>query len=204
LERRLGEDARFEVLGGAESNLSALELIAAEKPDLALLDIDLPPVGAVDTMLAARVQAPLARVVLMSRVENDVSALDAIRKGAAGFLVKDAHPEAVGEALAAVVRGEIGLSRALASRLLRQLLDRPSPPMGMRPALSPLTHREWEILDLLSLRLTTDEIAEHVDVTVETVRSHVKHILRKLGVHSRAEAVAEARRMRNSTQPGLD
>jgi two-component system nitrate/nitrite response regulator NarL len=86
-------------------------------------------------------------------------------------------------------------------RLVEQLRRAPEGRGGLRPVRSPLTPREWEVIDLLSESKTTEQIAEDLVLATETVRSHVKNILRKLGASSRAEAVAAARRMR-SEPPG--
>ena len=93
--------------------------------------------------------------------------------------------------------GEAAISRKLGMRLIEQLRRAPEGRGGLRPVKSPLTPREWEVVDLLAETKTTDEIAELLVLSSETVRSHVKNILRKLDARSREEAVAAAQRMRS-------
>ncbi len=96
--------------------------------------------------------------------------------------------------------GEAAISRSMGTLLVEKLRQRPAQALtGMRPVRSNLTAREWEVLDLLCERKTTDQIASELYLSSETVRSHVKAILRKLGVNSREDAVAIANRMRSSS-----
>jgi DNA-binding NarL/FixJ family response regulator len=101
-------------------------------------------------------------------------------------------PRAVERAL----DGEAVIPRRVGMRLVEHIRRQPEATIGLRPVRSPLTAREWEVVDLLCQGLGTDEMAEALVVSTETVRSHVKHILRKLGARSRAEAVIAAQEMR--------
>jgi NarL family two-component system response regulator LiaR len=98
----------------------------------------------------------------------------------------------------AVRAGEAAISRTLTKRLVEELRKAPAGSSGMRPVKSPLTPREWEVIDLLKATRSTEQIAADLVLSTETVRSHVKNILRKLEVRSREEAVAAADRMRNA------
>jgi DNA-binding NarL/FixJ family response regulator len=121
-----------------------------------------------------------------------------LRAGAAGFLTKDVDVSVVPRALLSALDGEAVISRRLSMRLVERLRHAPEGAAGLRPVKSPLTPREWEVVDLLYEGRTTDQIAEILVLSTETVRSHVKHILRKLDARTRAEAVAIAQRMRGA------
>lgn len=113
--------------------------------------------------------------------------------GARGVLRKDDGVDAVPEAVRALARGEVAISRRLTFEIIEYLRAAPRGDVGMRPVRSPLTAREWEVLDLMSVGHSTQSIAETLVVSPDTVYSHVKNVMRKLDVHSRAEAVAAAR-----------
>src|SRR4029079_17132947 len=127
--------------------------------------------------------------VLLTSADEEEFGLLGLEAGAVGFLSKDVDVDAVPRALGAVLEGEAALSRAMTGRLIRRWRH-VSVASALRPIRGPLTAREWEGVDPLEPGRSTDEIAETLVVSDETVRSHVKNILRKLDVHSRADAVA--------------
>lgn len=122
-----------------------------------------------------------------------------LRAGAAGYLSKDLDVDVLPQALEGTRSGEAAISRRLSMRLIEQLRRVPEASTGMRPVKSPLTPREWEVVDLLYEGRTTEEIADVLVLSTETVRSHIKNLMRKLGASSRAEAVALAHRMRGGS-----
>jgi DNA-binding NarL/FixJ family response regulator len=130
--------------------------------------------------------------------EDHELGLLALRAGAAGFLSKDVDIDALPRTVKALRGGEAAISRTMTKRLIEELRSAPAGSYGMRPVKSPLTPREWEVIDLLKAMRSTDDIAADLVLSTETVRSHVKNILRKLEVRSREEAVAAADRMRNA------
>jgi two-component system, NarL family, response regulator LiaR len=138
-------------------------------------------------------------VILLTSAGSDDLGVLGLRLGAAGYLRKDVDVEALPRAIMGALRGEAAISRTMTRTLIQQLRRLPAPGEGFRPVHSPLTTREWEVLDLICEGKSTDEIADLFVVSSETVRSHIKRILRKLHVSSRQEATAAARRMR-----GLD
>jgi len=121
----------------------------------------------------------------------------ALRSGAAGYLVKDIDIAALPRALHGVCHGEAAISRHLTMRLIERHRLTRTDRSGLRPVQSVLSGREWEVLDHLCDGASTDEIAEALVLSTETVRSHIKNILRKLRVSSRTEAVAAARQLRD-------
>ena len=120
-----------------------------------------------------------------------------LQAGASGFLNKDLNIDALPRAVFGALQGEAAISRSMSTRLLEQLRRRPdTTAQGMRPVRSQLTSREWEVLDLVCERKTTDAMAAELFLSPETVRSHVKSIYRKLGVNSRDDAIARAAELR--------
>lgn len=130
---------------------------------------------------------------MLAREDDDHAALRALQAGASGYLSKEVELHALPRALAGLLDGEAAVSRRLARRLIEAFRN---PPPELRPIRGPLTAREWEIVELLTPGRSTDDIADTLVISSETVRSHVKSIMRKLGVHSRRDAQAAAERLR--------
>jgi DNA-binding NarL/FixJ family response regulator len=159
------------------------------------MDIVMPGVdGIAATRRILREQADQV-IILVSGAADEDLALIGIRAGAAGDLSKDVDLEALARAVEGALRGEAAMSRLLARRVIEEFRLGPSEAAGLRPIHSSLTSREWEVLDQISQARTVEEIASAFVVSPETIRSHVKHIRRKLGVSSHAETVAAARRI---------
>jgi DNA-binding NarL/FixJ family response regulator len=174
-----------------------LALVRRHRPDVVVLDIDLRK-GEDGVAITRRIvqERDDQVVIVLSCTDDDELAVQALRAGAMGFLCKSDDADALPRAVQGALRGEAAISRRLAGRVVRQLRLAPGPGAGLRPVHSPLTAREWEVLDLMIEGGTTDELAAAFVVSSDTIRTHVKHIFHKLGVNSRAQAVAEARRMR--------
>jgi DNA-binding NarL/FixJ family response regulator len=186
------------VIAEARNGREAVELALHYRPDVVLMDVVMPELDGVVATRRILKENPEQVVVFLTSANDDEMGLVGLRVGAAGFLTKDLDIEVLPRALRGALGGEAAISRRMAMRLVEQLRVR-EVPTGMRPIKSPLTEREWEVVDLLSESMTTEEIARSLVLSSETVRSHVKHILRKLGVRSREEAVAAAQRMRGGT-----
>jgi two-component system, NarL family, response regulator LiaR len=199
--RRVIKDALTEsgviVVAEARNGRQAVEFALFHRPDVVILDLVMPELDGILATRQIRKVLPDQLVIVLSGVEDedDEVALLALRAGAVGFLSKDIDINALPRTLKAVRAGEVAISRRLTRRVLEQLRSAPSGAYGMRPVKSPLTAREWEVIDLLKATRSTDEIAAELVLSSETVRSHVKHILRKLKVRSREEAIATADRI---------
>jgi DNA-binding NarL/FixJ family response regulator len=204
LRQALEADAAFEVEGEADAGATAVEFAIANEPDVVLLDVDLPDLDGITATLRIRRQAPGVRVVMLCAAEDDELGMLGLRAGASGFLAKDVTDEALRRALVGVARGEAAVSRALTLTLVDRLRRAPERASGLRPVSSALTAREWQVLDLMAAGASTDGIADELVLSIETVRSHVKHILAKLGAHTRAEAVRAAARMRSPDVAAVD
>src|SRR3954449_6984756 len=201
LARRVVRDALqdrtgFVIPAEASSGQEAVELALHYRPDVALMEISLAGLDGLSATRQIQEQAPEVRVLILSREDEEDVQLRALQAGAAGFVSKNVPIETMSRVVESVVRGEAAVSRKVTMRLIERLRHLPEGGVGMRPVRSPLTEREWEVLDLLSQGKNTREIAETLVLSEETIYSHSKNVLRKLNVHSREEAVEAAAQLR--------
>jgi DNA-binding NarL/FixJ family response regulator len=186
----IAECPHLVVVGEASSAEEAVRLCTELSPDVALLELEtVPRQGAQLVRELGELRRP-PLVLAFTQLSEDEALIGALRAGAAGFLSKDAGTDALMRAVDAVLRGEVAISRTAAMRVVSTLRRARQRGTGMRPVRSELTAREWEVFDLMSEGASTRAMAERLVLTEATVYSHVKSILRKLGVHSRAEALA--------------
>jgi two-component system, NarL family, response regulator LiaR len=185
------------VIAEAATGRETLELSVFYKPDVVLVETLLPDTDGVTVTRELTARIPGTAVVLLSETEDPELGLMALRAGAQGFLGRDLGLNALPRALRAAHHGEAVISRRLTMRIIDGMRRVREDGAGLRPVRSRLTSREWEVLDLLCEQLSTDEIADTLVLSPETVRSHIKNLLRKLGVRSRREAVEQARRLRS-------
>lgn len=183
------EQHGFDIVGQASDGEEAVALARTARPDLALLDLTMPGMDGLTALPLIKEAAPLTEVVVLTASETETNLLAAIRAGAAGYLLKSEAPERIVEFLHGVARGEAALSGAVARSLLERV--REGGRMGGVPddIAALLSAREVEVLLLLDEHLSTEEIAARLFISEHTVRSHVKSLLRKLGVSSRREAL---------------
>ena len=200
LARRVVRDALeaggIVVIAEAANGREAVELSLYYKPDVVLMDLVMPDVDGIQATRRILAREPDVEVVILTSSDDDEVGLVGLRAGASGFLNKRAGVDALPRALRGAVAGEAVVSRRLTMRLVDTMRRTRPDGAGIRPVRSRLTPREWEVLDLLCAGQSTDEIAETLVLSCETVRSHIKNLLRKLGVSSRQAAIKEARRMR--------
>ena len=188
----------IDVVGEAEDGHEAVNRASDLQPDLILLDLSMPGVDGLTALPRLRDAAPSCEVVVLTASGTEENLLGAIRGGAAGYLLKSEPPERIVGFLRGVANGEAALSGAVARRLLEQVRVSGGRDSGVPDSIAELlSARELEVLLLLDEHLGTDEIAKRLFISEHTVRSHVKSLLRKLGVSSRRdalEALATARR----------
>jgi DNA-binding NarL/FixJ family response regulator len=196
LIRSVLQDAGVTVMAEARNATETVELVLRHAPDVAVIDAGGPALEGVGATRAIRVRHPSQLIVVLAREEDEHTALLALRAGASGFLSKEVAIEALPRALAGVLAGEAAVSRRLEQRLIARIRHQPHGLSGLRPIKSPLTAREGEIVDVLAPGRTTDDVATALVISTETVRSHVKSILRKLDVHSRRDALEAVRQLR--------
>lgn len=198
LSDALRADGRFLVIAQAESSVEGIELALHYHPALVVIATAVPGEEAITVTQRITDGAPGVRVVLLSATRELELETSAVRAGASGFLDKGAGTAAIAHSLALVAAGESVISREMTRHLVDRLRRTPEDGNGIRPVKSPLTDREWEILDLICSGSSTRDMADSLFLSTETVNSHVKRILRKLGVHSRGEAAEAAGRLRSS------
>jgi two-component system, NarL family, response regulator LiaR len=182
-------EAGLAVVGQAADAPMAVSLVTRCLPDVVLLDAALPPEGGVAALDVLRATAPEARTILLAPSDHDQAGLVALSRGAQGYLSGDIELGSLAHAIEGVMAGEAAISREMAGRLVERLRELSGRRQGTRPVRSPLTTREWEVLDLLKGGKSTAEIAKDLVLSPDTVYTHVRHILRKLRANSRAEAV---------------
>jgi DNA-binding NarL/FixJ family response regulator len=183
------------VAAEAANGRQAIELVRRHRPDIVLMDVEMPGVDGIAATRGILRLRPDQVIILLSGVADEELAITAVRAGATGYLSKEMEPDVLARAITGALRGETAMSRTLARRVIERLRLAPTHAAGLRPVHSPLTRREWEVLDLLGQAQTVEEIASAFVVAPDTIRSHIKHIRRKLGARSHAETVAAARRM---------
>jgi DNA-binding NarL/FixJ family response regulator len=186
--------AGFVVVADTADGRDALDLVRYYRPDLAVMEAQLPTLASVAAIRAIARDAPDTRVVVLSADACDEQGLEVLRAGAVGYLPKDCGLAALPRILSKVAQGEAAVPRTLSMRVLETLQRLPD--RGWRPLHSQLTTREWEIVELLSAGAGTQDIAAELVLSPSTVYGHVKNIMRKLEVQTRNEAVAAAQRLR--------
>jgi len=190
------QDAGLSVVADAASGNEAIELALHYRPDLVLMDVAMPGLDGIQAARAIHERAPEVRVVMLSMSDNDQLAMLGIRAGASGYLTKDVDVLRIPGMLKRVVDGEPAVSPKFTATLIEELRRLPQSGDGMRPVRSDLTSREWEVLDLVARGESEEEIADELVLSVETIRSHVKSLHRKLGVHTRSDLIEAVRRLR--------
>ena len=182
----------FEIAGHAEDGSEAVDQARALSPDLVLLDLTMPGTDGLTALPRIRDAAPSCEVVVLTASGTEENLLAAIRAGAAGYLLKSEPPERIASFLNGVADGEAALSGAVARSLLERVREGRGIGRGIPDEIAArLSARELEVLLLLDEHLSTDEIAARLFISEHTVRSHVKNLLRKLGVSSRRDALEQ-------------
>ncbi|MFI1471867.1 response regulator [Streptomyces wuyuanensis] len=183
----------IEVAGEAADGEEALERVAALRPDVVLMDIRMPLLDGLAATRRITGDAALdgVRVVMLTTFELDEYVFEAIRAGASGFLVKDTEPEELLRAVRAVVEGDALLSPGVTRRLIAEFAARSKEPAGAE-ALADLTEREREVMALVGIGLSNEEIARRLVVSPLTAKTHVSRTMVKLGARDRAQLVVLA------------
>jgi DNA-binding NarL/FixJ family response regulator len=186
----LESEPDIEIVGEACDGAEAVEATLTLRPDLILMDIAMPKLDGIEATRRIAATGATARVLVLTTYGLDENVYDALKAGAAGFLVKTDPPEQLVDAVRSVTRGDALLAPEITRRLIdRFVARRPSRPS---PELEALTAREREVLELLARGLTNAEIANELVVSDGTVKTHVAHILAKLDLRDRTQAVIYA------------
>ena len=186
----LTRDPRVVIVGEASNGLEAVRLTEALEPDLVMMDVRMPEMNGLQAARQVKRVSPMTSVLLLSMFHDPELLVEAIKAGAAGYVLKDSGLDQIRQAIADVLSGGFPVDDRLARTALRRLASE-----GAAPQPTPATHlstRELEVLSLLAQGSTNREIAEALTITPHTVKGHVEHILAKLGVSDRTQAAVKA------------
>ena len=184
----------LEVVGEAADGAEAVAQARRLGPDVVLMDVRMPAMDGLEAtrQLAGPGVANPTKVLILTTFDLDEYVYEALRAGASGFLLKDAPPEELAAAIRVIAAGEALLAPSVTRRLIQRFADQPAPRAVDAKALERLTERETEVLRLVARGLSNAQIAAELVVSETTVKSHVAHLLMKLGLHDRVQAVVLA------------
>ena len=197
LRTLLGLQADFEIAGEAANGEEAVSQVRTLVPDVVLMDLRMPVMGGVEATRRIRLEAPAARVIVLTTFEEDEEVFAALRAGAAGYLLKASPSAKLCEAIRLAARGESLLEPSVAAKVVAEFARmggrearRPSPPLA-----EPLSVRERDVLRLLAEGRSNKEIAGELGIAEGTVKNHMSNVLGKLGVLDRTQAALRAREL---------
>jgi DNA-binding NarL/FixJ family response regulator len=194
----------MEVIGDVEDGNQAVDAAAALRPDVILMDIRMPGMDGLEATRRIVVDENAPRVLVLTTFDMNEYVYEAMKSGASGFLLKDVRPEQLADAVRTVARGDALLAPAITRRLIEEFVRRPPPGVSPPPpGLDQLTERESEVLKHVAKGLSNEEIAGQLFVSLATVKTHVTHILTKLDLRDRVQAVVLAYES-GLVQPGGD
>jgi DNA-binding NarL/FixJ family response regulator len=183
LRGMLASEADFEVVGEAASGAEAVLLTERERPDVVLMDLQMPGVDGATATAQIAERFPGTRVLVLTTYDTDADILRAVEAGATGYLLKDAPKERLFPAIRSAARGETVLAPTVATRLVNRMRV---------PAEEALTSREIEVLELVARGSSNADVAASLFISEATVKTHLLHIFGKLGVDDRTAAVVSA------------
>jgi DNA-binding NarL/FixJ family response regulator len=200
----LSREDDMEVVGEASTGTEALRLCRELRPELVLMDVEMPEMDGLSATRRLKEELPTISVLVLTAHDNPDYLLEAVQAGAAGFLLKESALQQVAGAVRTLMNGEPLLDQELAVRLLRRLSPQVEGAGGREAQvdeelrarmLETLTDRELEILDLLSAGMSNQQIAQHLFLSLSTVKTHVHRIISKLEVSDRTQAAVRAIRL---------
>ena len=195
LETLLSVHSDIQVVGQASNGREAAEVAAEVHPDVVLMDVRMPILDGVGATRRLMETLPQCRVIVLTTFDDDEYIFDALRTGAAGYLLKDVASARLVEAIRATARGESILEPSVAAKVIAEFTRVSSmvPSAQMEQLVEPLSQRELEILAWIARGSSNKEIADQLFIAEGTVKNHVTHILGKLGVRDRTQAALKAR-----------
>lgn len=186
----------IEVIGEAANGEEAVQFAKLTRPDVALMDLRMPRLSGVEATRRIRAAVPDCSVIVLTTFDDDDEVFEALRAGAAGYLLKGAPLEKISEAIRSVRRGDSFLQPSIAAKVVAEF-NRLSPwsAINQQNLLDPLSSREREVLRYLACGRSNKEIAQVLEIAEGTVKNHMTNILAKLGVLDRTQAALKAREM---------
>ena len=198
----LESEPDLEVVGEASNGREAVELCRRLVPDIVLMDVRMPKMDGLEATRSIKSQQPRVPILMVTTYEDPDYLLRAIKEGAAGYVLKNASSQQLANAIRRILDGEAALNQELATQLIQRFSSEVSEPAdqpqaaekvpGPTPPLEDLTHRELEVLQLLSQGKSNPQIAQELFISAGTVKVHVRNISSKLGVSDRTQAVVHA------------
>ena len=189
----LESEAGIEVVGEAEDGEEAVAKAEAHAPDVVLMDVRMPKLSGIEATRAVAAALPTSKIIMLTVSDEEDDLYEAIKAGAAGYLLKEISIEEVADAIRAVVEGQSLISPSMASKLLTEFNSLAKRAEEKQNIPTPrLTDRELEVLKLVAQGMSNREIAGQLFISENTVKNHVRNILEKLHLHSRMEAVVYA------------
>ncbi len=186
----LDTQSDIDVVGQADDGSAAVPMIEQLRPEVALMDVRMPQMDGIEA--TRRLAGAGTRILMLTTFDLDEYVYSAMKAGACGFLLKDAPPESLIEAVRAAARGDALLAPAITRRLVEEFVRRPAPGAEDTGRLAPLTAREKEVLGEVAGGLSNSEIAAKLFLSEATVKTHVTRMLTKLRLRDRAQAVVLA------------
>ena len=196
----LERESDFEVVGEADDSRSAVDRALETSPDIILMDLSLPAPGGIETTQRIKRELPSTGIIVLAASEDEDALFDAIKAGAAAFILKDVGPDDLVTIIRRVVSGEYLINDkvfskpAVASRVLKEFRELAVYGQEAAPIFAPLSPREVEILDNIAQGMTNKHVAYALSISEQTVKNHMSSILRKLSVNDRTQAVVYAMR----------
>jgi DNA-binding NarL/FixJ family response regulator len=188
----LDAEPEIEIVAEASDGLEALELADRYTVDVALMDIRMPNLDGIEATRRLLERSPSTRVLMLTTFDLNEYVYEALRAGASGFLLKDAPPEKLVEAIHVVAEGDALLAPSITRRVIEEYVSRPLAGDGIPAQLERLTSRELEVLGLVARGLSNAEIAKDLFLGETTVKTHVARLLQKLNLRDRVQAVVLA------------
>jgi DNA-binding NarL/FixJ family response regulator len=185
----LSGDPAIEIVGEASTGREAVERARRHHPDVVLMDVRMPDLDGIAATRELARAAPATKVLMLTTFEQDDYIFGALRAGASGFLLKRTRPEELIAGVHTIAAGDSLLSPSVTRRVVDRMAQQPTPDLADQAKLQDLTPREREVLELVARGLPNREIARELVVEESTIRTHVKRILTKLGLHDRIQIV---------------
>ncbi len=183
---------QLEVVGEADDGREAVGLTRELSPDVVLMDVRMPVLDGIAATAEIVATGLTSRVLVLTTFDEERTVYDAMRAGASGFLLKTAPPNTLTDAVRTVASGDALLAPSITRRLIEEFLSRPAPGTAVPEALGQLSDREMEVLKLIAAGMSNAEIAAELFVSEATVKTHVNHVLQKLRLRDRVQAVVLA------------